>query len=182
MISAPKLDWLLKMFDNKNYNPRGYNEFIKDKINELYDLLDTIKPLDSDEYKVLYFSVPRGTIEEYGDYEDLKADGIVENYQEFNRIFNEDYPDDYYWYKMTSSKYKNYRAIFINSKNVIYADMDDNKRYFEDYELQGLLEFLIYKVKECIKMLKNNTYNDYINSNYDYKNRFGIIKRKLIIL
>ena len=55
--------------------------------------------------------------------------------------------------------------------------MDDKYNFFENRTLQELLDFIIYKVSECIKMLENNTYNDYIAKNLSYKNRFELIKR-----
>lgn len=177
MLTAPEMDCLLRIFGNKSYNPESYDTKVKDKINKLYDLFDKIKPLSSDEYKILYFSVEKGTIEKYGDYEELKAYDEVKNYQEFIDSFNEEYPDEVNWYKLVSTKYKNYRAISINSKNIIYADMESENNNFENYQLQELLDFLIVKVKECIKSLENGTYNDYISKNYSYKNRFGVIKR-----
>ena len=176
-MTAPKLDFLLKVFDNRTYNPENYDSKVKDKLNKLYNLLDKIKPLSDDEYKVLYFSAEKGNIKEYGNYEDLKADEEVSSYEEFVNRFNEEYPDKIIWYKMTSSKYKNYRMISINSKNIIYADMDNENTNFENYQLQELLDFLINKTKECIKMLEDGIYNDYILKNYSYKNKLGVIKR-----
>lgn len=177
MLTAPEMDYLLRVFSNKSYNPESYDIQVKDKINKLYALLDKIKPLSDDEYKILYFSVEKGTIEKYGDYEELKAYDEVKNYQEFIDRFNEEYPDEVNWYKMVSTKYKNYRATSINSENIIYADMESENDNFENYQLQELLNFLIIKVKECIKSLEDGTYNDYISKNYSYKNRFGVIKR-----
>lgn len=55
--------------------------------------------------------------------------------------------------------------------------MDGENNYFENSDLEQLLDFLIYKVKEIIEMLENNTYNDYISNNLSHKNRFGVIKR-----
>ena len=178
-MTAPKLDFLLEILDNRNNNPESYDTKVKEKINELYDLLDKIKPLSDDEYKVLYFSVEKGNIEEYGNYEELKVDGEVDSYEEFKTRFNEDYADEIMWYKMTSTKYKNYRMISINSKTIIYADMNNENTNFEDYQLQELLDFLIIKVKDCIQKLEDETYNDYISNNYSYKNRFGVIKRNV---
>lgn len=177
-MTAQKLDFLLEVLDIRNYNPESYDAKVKDKLNKLYDLFDKIMPLSEDEYKVLYFSVQKGNIEEYGNYEELKADGEISNYEEFVNRFNEDYPDEIYWYKMTSTIYKNYRMISINSKNIIYADMDSENDCFNNYQLQELLDFLITRVKDCIKRLEERTYNDYISKNYSYKNRFGVIKRE----
>lgn len=177
MIYAPKLDFLLEVLDNRKYNPEVYDIKVKEKLTILFALLDKIKPLSDDEYKVLYFSVEKGNIQDYGDYEELKKYGGVLNYEEFQRRFNEDYPDEVKWYKMISTRYKNYYTVSINSKNIIYADMDNKNDYFENYQLQELLSFLITKVENCIKMLKEGTYNHYISCNYSYKNRFGVINR-----
>ena len=175
-MTAPKLDSLLEVLSNKSYNPESYDNVVKEKINKLYDLLDKIKPLSDDEYKVLYFDVPKGDINEYGDYEELKKYGEVDSYEDFVDRFNEEYLDEIYWYKMISTRYKNYCMISINNKNIIYADMD-KETTFENIQLQELLDFLIIKVKDCIKKLEEETYNNYIKENYSYKNRFGVIKR-----
>lgn len=176
-MTAIKLDFLISILEIKNYNPEDYDVKVKEKLNILYDLLDKIKPLSDDEYKVLYFDLPKGAIEEYGNYEELKEDGEVDNYIEFENMFNEDYPDDVYWYKITSTMYKNYRMISINSKTIVYADMNSENNTFENYQLQELLDFLISTVKTCFVKLNEGTYNDYINNNYPYKNRFGLINR-----
>ena len=162
-MTASKMDYLIEVLNNRTYNPISYDILVKEKVEELYRLLDNIKPLSDDEYKILYFSIPKGNMEEY------------DNYEEFNR-FNKEYPDEIYWYKMITSRYKNYYTISINSKNILYADMNKEDS-FENYQLQELLDFLIIKVKECVVMLENGTYNEYIKNNYSYKNRFGVIKR-----
>lgn len=177
MMTAVQLDFLINVFGDRNYNPQSYDALVKEKLDKLYDLFDRIKPLSDDEYKVLYFSVEKGSILKYGNYEEMKEHGEIINYQEFIDRFNEDYPDEVYWYKMISTRYKNYRMISINSKNIIYADMDSDNGSPANYQLQELLDFLINKVEEIIKKLESGTYNDYIKENYSYKNRFGVIKR-----
>lgn len=175
-IYAPEMDRLLRWLDKGLSNPNGYDKKTKEKINELYELLDKIKPVGDDELTKLYFNVERGSIDHYGDYEELKEFGNVSNYEEFEKNFKEDYPDDISWYKMTTSKYKNYRMITISNKVVLYADMDEEV-IFEDRNTQELLDFLIDKVKECLTLLKKDKYNDFVENNLPYKNRFGVIKR-----
>ncbi len=175
-MTAQQLDFLIRFFDNHNLNPQSYDKIAKEKINILYDLLDKIKPIGDDEYKVLYFSVPRGTLEEYVKHYGFDEEDNV-NYQDYVEYFNEDYPDEECWYKLASSKYKKYRMLTINSKVVLYADMDmeDN---FENHTLQDILELLKDKAKEVLNKLEDGTYNSYINENFSYRNRFGVIKRK----
>lgn len=177
-FTAPELDSLLRIFEIQTFNPENYDKKVKEKIHKLYELLDRIKPLDGgDDLKILYFCVERGTIENYGDYAELKADDEVSSYTEFKQYFQNDYPDDVYWYRMVTNRYQNYRTISINYKNIIYADMDDKRDCFENRSLQELLDFLISKVEECIQMLEKNTYNHYVSSNLPYQNRFGVIQR-----
>ena len=122
-LSAPEIDGLLRMFEQKNFNPESYDEEVKQKISVLYGMLDKIESTkEDDDLKILYFSAKKGNIEDYGDYEELKEYGDVSSYEEFEKNFHEDYPDDMYWYRMVTSKYESYRAISINYKNIIYTD------------------------------------------------------------
>jgi len=175
-FTAPQMDRLLSIYQNRNLNPEGYHIKTKEKLEELYILLDKIKSVDeTDEIKILYFSVEKGTIDKYGDYEEVKEDYGISSYKEFEKYFNEEYPDDIYWYRLVAAKYKNYITLSINNKNIINANLDEEG--FEDIQFEALIDFLIYKVSNCIKMLEDNTYNDYISKNLSYKNRFGVIKR-----
>lgn len=178
MLYAPEVDGLLRVLEIRSFNTEGYDEEVKKKINELYELLDKIKPQEGgDALKILYFSVDKGTIESYGDYEDAKSWGEVDSYEQFEKNYQDDYPDEIYWYRLVTSKYQSYRTISVNFKTIICADLNEKGNDFKSNQLQELLDFLIYKVRECIVMLENNTYNDYITNNLSYNKRFGVIKR-----
>lgn len=178
ILYAPEVDSLLRILEIKSFNAEGCDEEVQKKINELYELLDKIKPIEGgDDLKILYFSVDKGTIESYGDYEDAKSWGDVDNYEQFEKNYQDDYPDEIYWYRLVTSKYQSYRTISVNFKTIVCADLNENGYDFKSNQLQELLDFLIYKVRECIEMLKNNTYNDYIAKNLSYNKRFGVIKR-----
>ena len=97
---------------------------------------------------------------------------------QFEKNYQDDYPDEIYWYRLVTSKYQSYRTISVNFKTIICADLNEKGNDFKSNQLQELLDFLIYKVRECIVMLENNTYNDYITNNLSYNKRFGVIKRR----
>lgn len=179
MITAPKLDSLIEVLKNKSLNTEKYDSRVIMKVQELFKLLEQISPVSDsgEDIKILYFTAEKGTIENYRDYEDAKAFGEVSTYEEFENMFNEEYPEDTYWYKIVTNKYKNYYSVFINTENIIYANIDEETCQFENQQLQELIDFLIQKVQESINKLKDNTYNEYINTNLPYKNRFGVIKR-----
>ena len=152
------------------------NQSRNQKINQLYSLLERIKPIEEDGVRVVYFCINKSTIEDYIKY------NLSDNYEGYDqetieRYFNEDYPDNEYWYKMFTTSYLNYRSMSINRKGILYADMDAEGYDYKSNFYEELFDFLIYKVEEVIKKLENGTYNDYVSKNLPYKEKFGVIKR-----
>ena len=177
-IYAEEFNPLVGRFFDEPHNPKGYDKKVNTKINELYKLLDRIKPNTfGDDAKIIYISFPRGGIKYYYDYEELKRYGEVDNYLEYEKNYQEDYPDDIVWYKLITTKYENYRYIGLDNQIIIYADMNAKPDLFENERLNKLLSYIIIKVKECLVRLENNAYNDYVLENLPYKKRFGVIKR-----
>ena len=177
MLTAPELDSMIDILNRHTLNPDGCSNKVKQKLEELYELLNKIEPLSDDEYRVLYFSAEKGSIDNY-DYYINEKDEEDFDYEECENWFNEQYSEDIKWYRMISSRYKNFFTISLNSKVVINTDLDKEENSFIEEDLLGLINFLIVKAKNCLEMLENGTYNDYINKNYSNKNRFGVIKRK----
>lgn len=61
-LTAPEIDRLLRVSEISTFNPHTYHSKIKEKINQLYILLDKIQPIKDDELKILYFSAEKGTL------------------------------------------------------------------------------------------------------------------------
>lgn len=53
----------------------------------------------------------------------------MSSYEEFENNFKLDYLDDVYWYRMVTSRYKNYRTISINYRSIVCVDMDMNSSF-----------------------------------------------------
>ena len=172
MKYAIELDNVLRRFHYDSYNPKTYSKKTKEKINIIYELLDKVKPISDDDFKVIYFGLDKGSFELYIEYEDIEEIKL----EKLKEYYEEDYKEIKCWYKLSTSKYKNYRMISIDSSNIIYADMNDTANY-DDCYLDELLNLVIYKIKESITMLDTNVYNEYINKNFSNLKRFGVIKR-----
>lgn len=176
-LYAPELDRYLRVLEVRNLNSQSCSKKTKVKINELYEVMDLIEPQPyGDNLKILYFTVPRGDITHYGNYEELKKDGEVKSYKEFEKFFQEDYPDSLYWYKLVVTSNENYRVVSVNRNLIVYTNLDDELPYDIPY-LNDLLDFIIVKAKKSIKLMKDGIYNDYVKNNLSFKNRFGVIKR-----
>lgn len=141
MMTAPKLDFLIDVFDIKNYNPQSYDVLLKEKLGILYDLLDRIKPLSDEEIKEL--NIP--------DYKDLNI-YMLPYYDDLN------HKDIMTLYVKRNIYDKEIRqALFYALRNYDYMDKfyDNLRRYglFKDY-----LEYSNYYYEQIIKdwKIKNN--------------------------
>ena len=141
MMTAPKLDFLIDVFDIKNYNSQSYDVLLKEKLGILYDLLDRIKPLSDEEIKEL--NIP--------DYKDLNI-YMLPYYDDLN------HKDIMTLYVKRNIYDKEIRqALFYALRNYGYMDKfyDNLRRYglFKDY-----LEYSNYYYEQIIKdwKIKNN--------------------------
>ncbi len=141
MMTAPKLDFLIDVFDIKNYNPQSYDVLLKEKLGILYDLLDRIKPLSDEEIKEL--NIP--------DYKDLNI-YMLPYYDDLN------HKDIMTLYVKRNIYDKEIRqALFYALRNYDYMDKfyDNLRRYglFKDYlEYSNYYEQIIkdWKIKNNI--------------------------------
>ena len=101
MITAPKVDRLLRFFERGYMNPSGDTHRVKSAMEPLFAALSDLAPLrKNDEAKAIWLQIPRGEISEYDAFEDLEAYGEVETYEEYEARWHEDYPDEICWYEL----------------------------------------------------------------------------------
>ena len=146
--NVQEIDKLINKHHITNFNTRYYDKEVNKKINTLFNLLDNIKSMGDNDLKILYFSIKKTNKQKT------------------------------YWYRLQTTKYKCYRVVNINYKTIINADISENTKSILKDEYIKLLNFIISKVKWCLKLLKENKYNSYIKNNLPYENRFGVIKRR----
>lgn len=182
MLTAPKLDNYIRQYENKNMGDES-NRFTKESweiLKEFYKLLDDIKPCGSDNDHILYFKLPRGPIEDFGDYKTYVELGEVTNKEEFVDLWKFYYPDDEKWYMMYTKhftrKENEFYALAFNNKLVLQNEEIYDTNYTDD--ISDIIKELICIIKENIEMLKKNEYNSYIEKNLDKRLRYGTITRK----
>ena len=182
MLTAPEFDNFIAQYSGKNMGDES-NRFTRsswDKLKELYQLIDKIVPCGDDNDHILYFKLPRGTIDDYGDYEEYLNYGEVESREEFEELWKMDYPKEEKWYCMYTKHFtrttNEFYALGFNNKIVI----QNEEIYDSDYtfDISNIINELILIVKEIINKLGNNEYNSYIEENLDKRLRYGTITRK----
>jgi len=148
----------------------------------IYQEMSCIKPYGDDDIRSIWMEVPRGTILDFGDFKEYKRDGIVKMRKEFDQMWEEYYPKESYWYKITTSRYQQDTFFFLNSELIFTLKETEVVApigvYAIDY-IKEILEKLSDRVKHEVILLQHDQHewNDYLEKNLTYNHRLGRIKR-----
>ena len=75
---------------------------------DLFAEVMKISPYYADDVKLLHVRVDRGPIEDFGDYDDMLAEEIVTDREDFERLWKEYFPDEKCWFTVILKKYNDY--------------------------------------------------------------------------
>lgn len=159
-IKAPKVNhWIFVLKDGK---------FVFDKktleaIDKVYAILEAVEPCGEDNRRELWLKAERGTIDDYDDYERLKDEEVVENYEEFEKMWHDEYPDEISWYHIAIIERDDYRAMFLG-RELIYQSRILEAHSSYEYNVEELFVWMQDAVKKCIAQMQEETYNDDVNN------------------
>ncbi len=185
--NAPMLQNLLLYFSEDYRSQKQISKAIMDAMDPLFQEVSDLKPSkNNNEFKSIWITLPRGDISDFGSFEELKEDGEVDTYEEFEELWKSYYPDELMWYEVKlieSSPEENhkFRFLIVDRYFAIAADLEKPFReetWFEDDASIELCNFLLEPVKQSMEMLRNGTYNDFVEANLPYQHRTGVIRRK----
>lgn len=172
-LPAPRIDGLLE-------RARNLYEVTDDKtkglINKLFQKLQNIAVCGEDERRELWLTAPRGSIEDFGDYEEYLENEEVENREEFEKLWLLEYPEPIKWYKLITTAYNDIRSVFINGNLVLQIQSVPQSQ--NSYDKFDLANWLLNALNEIIALLKSGRYNKHISGNLPYRKRFGKILRE----
>ncbi len=141
------------------------------KLQDIYQAMSCIEPDGDDKVRNMWLEVPRGSIEDFGEYE------------EFEKYWMEEYPDDCKWYGFTTAQYQKEIFFYFDSKLIFSIDKTETPAKNEKYDYRHIYDFLdwlLFRVKEETVKLKQDVagYNDYLDKNLSYNKRTGRLNRK----
>ena len=88
------IDWLGHIEYRLAGNTFTYTNKSYKLIDEMFDLLRTIEPVNKNGDRELWLTSERGSIDDFRDLEDAIADGEVENAEELEEWWLESYPEE----------------------------------------------------------------------------------------
>lgn len=174
MMKAPEIKHWIQVLRGGNMI---FDKETNETIDKVFELIHLIAPCGEDERRDIWLKAERGIAEDYGNYEYLKEEEIVETYEDFIQMWLEEYPDEVNWFHLVALERNDYRAIFLG-RELIYQSKVYEKHNLYEYGLKELFVWMEAAVKNCVKDLQNGTYNRDVKNNLSVRQRTGTILRK----
>ena len=132
-MKAPEIkhyiNWLGRV-EYRNINCSfTYDETSYAAIDRIFRLLHRLEPGPENTSWELWLRAERGTIEDFGSFEELRADGQVESFEEFETWWHSEFPEEAAWFHFAAGEDQKigYRAIFLGHRHVLEVD---SRQYF----------------------------------------------------
>lgn len=185
---APDVDRLLLYFFRDLSNPIPSTPALLAAIEPLFEVLEPLEPLKkNDEVKTIWIRIPRGTIEDYDSFDDLKERYVVKTYEEYEKQWEEDYPNEYNWYRLVVVQSFNkegslrFYGMSLGNRLIISATLEDDSfdrsSYYCECAAVKLCNLILPAVKESMRLLHDGEYNDLVEKDLPYEFRTGVVKR-----
>lgn len=181
-LKAPKITNYISYLGRIGYRnidcSFSYDEKTYLIIDELFEILKQIEPISKNGARKLWLRAERGTLEDFGNVDEMIEEGEVENREELERWWLDEFPDETVWYNFTAVEDEEigYRMILLGNKFIIEVDHRRQKDY--PHDISDLAEWLLDSVKECISQLKDGTYNTIVETGLPPQHRTGTIERR----
>ena len=192
-LVAPDIDGLLRFFDRGYLNPSVPSKKLCEAMEPLFSALHDLAPLKTNsEAKALWLLIPRGTIDDYGSYEDLLEYGEIKNRAEYEELWMEDYPEPVSWYELVLVEVRGkdgllqHRAVSLGNKIIINAMLDRDEQKDDSYSTNTedaaivLCSLITQAAKESMSKIQNGSYNNLVKESLPYQFRIGVIKRSVV--
>lgn len=177
-LYAPQIDNIIDSYGKRGQNNNHYTENSTILMNKVIEEMKKLTPISDNGCRELWLEVDRGSIDAFGDCEEYKDYYEVDNFEDYKKIWIENYPKETYWYRLRTIEIKDngYKAIDINFHR-LYETSSYSEKGFE-YDICNFAQWLYDAVKDCIKQIEEGTYMDYVENNLDVVHRTGTILRK----
>ena len=192
-LVAPDIDRLLNCFERGFLNPSAPSEDLCRTMEPLFEAMRDLVPLKkNNEAKAIWVTIPRGTIEDFGSYEDMLECGDVEDREEYEQYWLEEYPEPVCWYELVIAEAfqkdgsRLFRAVHFGNKPIVNARFDHDDKYKKIWAIGReeaaieLCSLITEAVRESMNKLREGTYNNFVEANLPYSFRTGVIPRSVL--
>ena len=174
-LHAPQIDncirWLWHSCDAGSMVQPAYSEQTRADLDRLFSILRQLKPTGENGH------APRGSLADYGDYEEYLEDGAVDSEEEFEALWRADYPQETVWYHFAATEDAAYGFRMVSvGRRLVFIEQESREKGFplDGTELSG---WLVQAVAEVLQQVKAGVYNVFVEENLPAEHRVGTISR-----
>ena len=173
------IDWLRRVDYGHIGNCTSYDEKTYELLDELYQELRKVIPMGDRNRRELWLCADRGSLEDWGDVDEMVEDGEFESYEDAETYWKDMFPEEKYWYHLLTIEDEDtgFRGLFLGHHYIIEVDPQEPRSAFP-YNISELAQWLLSEVKRCIKELESGVYNENVQQNLPPQHRTGSIMRK----
>jgi len=173
-VTAPEID--LYLHHRASEWDLCVDERTKELTMSLFKELQTLKVIGDDELRTIWLTIPRGTPEDYGNWEDFLDDEEITSREEYEEYWLDRYPEPLKWYEFSALHHEKGYFVIVNGCLVLQIWPEMEKRYPEDRT--HLAEGLLHALKEAVESVRAGTYDAFVRENLPYEKRRGKILRE----
>ena len=181
-MKAPEIkhyiNWLGRV-EYRNINCSfTYDETSYAAIDRIFRLLHRLEPGPENTSWKLWLRAERGTIEDFGSFEELRADGQVESFEEFETWWHSEFPEEAAWFHFAAGEDQKigYRAIFLGHRHVL--EVDSRKERAFPYDIAPFTAWLEGAVRDTVQMVETGSYQELVERELPIWHRTGTILRR----
>lgn len=156
---------------------------VREALDTLLDVVADLAPSDRNaELRYLWLVLPRGTIEDFGDFEELLECRACESYEEFVGEWRLRYPDELVWRRLIVEDSGRFRSVRVDKRFVVSADLAQDppeRDYLEDATVE-CCRMLAQIAEESIRLVYEGSYNRMVEISLPYRRRTGVVRRSAI--
>ena len=182
-LVAPDIDRLLGIFGRGYKNPAAQTDKVLDALDQLLEVLADLEPLaGNSEVKSLWLKIPRGSLDDFGDYKGLLAEEEASSREEYAALWESKYPDEHSWYELVVVENELCRAVSVGNVMVLCADSKQEPTEFDWLEEHKviLLDLLTRSARESVQALRAGSYNVTVAKRLPYYLRTGVVARDVV--
>ena len=105
-LYAPQIDNIIDSYGKRGQNNNHYTENSTILMNKVIEEMKKLTPISDNGCRELWLEVDRGSIDAFGDCEEYKDYYEVDNFEDYKKIWIENYPKETYWYRLRTIEIK----------------------------------------------------------------------------
>lgn len=145
-----------------------------------WDLCRILEPLsDTNNYREVWFSIGRGSIDDWQTYEEYKEDaemdGLSPTREEWLREWKGWFPQERYWHVLQVNEDRGWLAVAVDNRTLVEVPPEEDR--CEDGYREGVLSRLAKAAEEAVRAIACGEYAPMLERSLPMDRRYGLIKR-----